>query len=662
MSRPLTDIALESAFWNTYKTLVAERVLPYQWRALNDEVPEIPPSRAITNLRIAAGEAEGQYRGLVFQDSDIAKWIEAVAHSLRERPDAELEARVDEVVALLGRVQQPDGYLNSFYIATEPPENRWNNLRDCHELYCAGHLIEAAVTYADVTGKRDLLDIAIRYADLIEQTFGRGEGQLRGYPGHPEIELALVRLFEATSDRRYLDLAHYFLTERGTAPHYYDLEAEARSRLDAAPQPCEVLNPAHVDGTHLNYGLGYAFQQAHEPFLEQTQAVGHAVRAVYLYAAAVDVAERTGDERLRATADRLWRDVVDSKLYITGGVGSQVPGESFTTPYDLPNETMYCETCASVGLVFWAWRMGRTVADAEFGDVIERALYNGTISGLGLDGESFFYINPLQYSAPMDERQLGWDISRPSNRRQRWFSCPCCPMNLARLIASIEQYVFIAEPTGLRVEQYIGTTARLHHDGTDVDVRLDSGMPWNGDVRVTIETEQPVELTLRLRMPSWAAGAVLAVDDVVLPATTDGEGYLVVHRTWHGRASVVVELAMPVRAVRAHTAVGENAGKVALTRGPIVYCVEEADNGPVLAGLVLDPSAPVDLDPRPDLLGGITSLRARGFRDEPDDDEAPLYTAVAPRRAPVELTAVPYYSWANREQGEMRLWLRSLSN
>lgn len=655
--RPLPDVAITGAFWNTYKELVAEKVLPYQWSALNDQVAGIPPSHAVENLRIAAGEVEGEFAGMVFQDSDVAKWIEATAYSLRERPDPVLEERADELIALLGRVQQPDGYLNSFYIVTEPVENRWNNLRDCHELYCAGHLIEAGVAYAAATGKRRLLDIVVKYADLIDRTFGRGPGQRRGYPGHPEIELALVRLADATGEQRYLDLAHYFLTERGTAPHYFDLEEEARASLAQTPRSFPVINPADVDREHLNYGLGYAFQQAHEPFLEQSSAVGHAVRATYLYAAAADVALRTGDERLRAAVDRLWRDVVDGKLYLTAGIGSQVPGESFTDPYDLPNEGMYCETCASVGLVFWAARMGRVAPRGEYGDIVERAIYNGTISGLGLDGESYFYINPQQYTASMAGRQLGWDISRPDNRRQNWFACSCCPMNLARMISSIDQYVYQADDRRLVVDQYIGSTTSLRIGGVDVEVAQESGLPWAGDVRLRLSPSSPAEFAMWLRVPQWADELTLSVNGVAVEGGDPVDGYRIVTRTWSEGDVVELRLGMPVRTVRASTRVSENRGKVALQRGPVVYCLEECDNGSDLAAIALDTTRPVAAEFRPDLLGGVVALRAEGWREtEPQD--APLYGFDPPRSEPAEVTAIPYYSWANRAAGEMRVWIR----
>lgn len=653
-TRPVVSVSDE--FWSAYRDLVATEVLPYQWSALNDELPDAPPSHAVENLRIAAGEADGEFSGMVFQDSDVAKWIEAACYVLADRPDAELETRVDELVDLLARAQQDDGYLNSFYTVCEPPENRWSNLRDCHELYCAGHLIEAGVAHHEATGKRTLLDVVVRYADLIDRTFGPGPGQRPGYCGHPEVELALVRLADVTGEQRYLDLAAFFVAERGTAPHYFDLEAERRATLPTPPRPFDVINPADVDAQRLNYGLGYAFQQAHAPLVEQDGAVGHAVRATYLYAAATDLAVRRGDTALRQAVERLWDDVVHSKLYVTAGIGSQVPGESFTDPYDLPNETMYCETCATVGLAFWAWRMLGLAPVGEYADVLERALYNGSISGLSLDGRAYFYINTQQYHGAMDGRVLGWDVSRPSNRRSAWFACSCCPTNVARLIGSLDRMVCSAEPGTARVHLYVGGTADLDLGGGTVRLVQDARLPWSGAARVTVAETGDSPWTLALRLPGWSRSTQIRVNGA--PVATDvRDGYAHLERTWTPGDVVDLALDLTPRTLRADPRVVEDVGRVAVQRGPLVYCFEEADNGPGLGAVrVTGRPRPVW---EPDLLGGVVALDVPAERLSTEGwDGGDLYRDdLEPRWEPAQLRAVPYYAWANREPGEMRIWM-----
>lgn len=652
-------VTIDDEFWSRYRSLVASEVLPYQWRALNDELPGLPPSHAVANLRIAAGEAEGDFYGMVFQDSDVAKWIEAACYSLAYHPDPVLAEQVEELVALFARAQQEDGYLNSFYTVAEPPENRWNNLRDCHELYCAGHIIEAAVAHHGLTGRRTFLDVAIRYADLIDATFGPRPGQLRGYPGHPEIELALVRLADTTGESRYLELARYFLLERGTEPHYFDEEAERRRRMDPAPKPFTAINPADVGPDQLNYGVGHAFQQAHRPFLDQEAATGHAVRAMYLYSAATDLCLRGDEPAIRTTVDRLWDDVVNHKMYVTAGIGSQVPGESFTTPYDLPNETMYCETCATVGLVMWSRRMLGLRLDSVYSDVLERALYNGSISGISLDGKAYFYINTLQYNAAMDGRVMGWEISRPSNERQNWFNCSCCPTNLARMIGSLETTVYSASAGLAAVHLYIGSTADLDLGGRRLRLRQHADVIREGRARIEVEAVDGDEaITLALRLPGWSRSTSVTVNGEPVDASGDRDGYRHVHRVWRTGDVVELELDMAVHAVRSNPRVRDNVGRVAWQRGPLVYCFEQCDNGPDLAGLRLPAVDQVEARWEPELLGGVVTLNGRGERLSDEGWSGTLYRSDdEPEWVAQDVRAVPYYAWANRDKGDMQVWM-----
>jgi Uncharacterized protein conserved in bacteria len=439
---PLNKVRIEDSFWSEYIRLVRDVVVPYQWEALNDRVPEAEPSYAIRNLKIAAGDESGEFGGMVFQDSDVSKWLEAVGYLLASGPDPDLEEVADGVVDLIGRAQQPDGYINTYFTLKEP-DNRWTNLAECHELYCAGHLIEAAVAYYSATGKSKILDIACRFADYIDTVFGREPGKLQGYDGHQEIELALVRLYQVTGRPKYLELSQYFLDQRGTKPHFYASEFEKRGGKVHFPQ----LDMAH----------DLSYSQAHLPVREQETAEGHAVRAVYMATAMADVAAKSGDVSLLDACKRLWRNIVSRRMYITGGIGSMEHGESFTFDYDLPNDTVYAETCASIGLIFFAQRMLQIEPVSEYADVLERALYNTVVSGMSRDGTRFFYVNPLEVHPEACGKNHIYDHVKPV--RQGWFSCACCPPNIARLLASLGGYIYSSKDRTLYTHLYIGGQA-----------------------------------------------------------------------------------------------------------------------------------------------------------------------------------------------------------
>ncbi|NLJ26248.1 MAG: glycoside hydrolase family 127 protein, partial [Firmicutes bacterium] len=430
----LPAVKLKDKLWKERFRLVKEEVIPYQWDSLNDRIPGVPPSHAIENFRIAAGESEGEFFGMVFQDSDVAKWLEAVSYVLATEPDAKLEETADDVIELIARAQQEDGYLNTYFTVAEP-EKRWTNLRDWHELYCAGHMMEAAVAYYEATGKRKLLDVMCRFADYIAEVFGPEPDKMQGYPGHPEIELALVRLYHATGKERYLNLSKYFIDQRGQQPHWYEIEAKGR---EEAPR------------RHPHDYLGPAYSQAHLPIRQQTTAEGHSVRALYLFSGVTDVAAETDDKELLEVCRQLWDNVTNHRMYVTGAVGSDHFGERFTFDYDLPNDRAYTETCASIALVFWAHRMLHVDLDGKYTDVLERSLYNGVLSGISLDGKSFFYVNPLEvWPKACSARN---DLRHVKPVRQGWFSCACCPPNVARLLASLPHYVY----------SYTSDTAYVH--------------------------------------------------------------------------------------------------------------------------------------------------------------------------------------------------------
>jgi uncharacterized protein len=568
----------------------------------------------------------------IFWDSDAGKWLEAVGYSLAKHPDKGLEKNADRLIELIAKAQQKDGYLNIFFTAVEP-QNRWKNLRDKHELYCAGHLMEGAVAYYQATGKRKLLDVMCRYADYIGKVFGTAKGQKRGYCGHPEVELALAKLYRATGKEKYLKLTKYFVDERGQKPDYYTIEAEKRGQKSKGP---------------------YAYHQAHQPVREQTDAVGHAVRAMYLYSGMADVAAETNDKTLLDACRRLWRSAVDKRMYVIGSVGSTQRGEAFTFDYDLPNEEAYAETCAAIGLVFWAHRMMQIDESGEYADVMERALYNGVISGISLDGRKFYYANRL---AVHPEAPKYGHCTFPA-ARQEWFGCACCPPNIARLLASLGEYVYGHSANELRVHLFVTSKASVEVAGQQVRVEQKTEYPWDEKVSVTISPKKPAEFAVSVRIPGWCRNAKMKVNGktVNLKAAT-AKGYAKVSRMWQKGDKIELLLPMPVERIEANPKVRQDVGRVALMRGPTVYCFEEVDNGGNLNSLELAarPMLKVANDRKlgvPIIIGRATRTTDAGWGKE-------LYRPAADAiRKQVKVKAVPYFMWANRRVGEMVVWIR----
>ena len=476
--------AIRDAFWSPFRETVRREGIPYQWLALNDRVPGAEPSHWMRNFRAAASGKPGAHGGCVFQDSDGAKWLEGVAYSLRSHPDPALEAIADGAIEAIVAAQQPDGYLDTYYILTGL-DRRWTNLRDNHELYCAGHMIEAAVAYYESTGKRALLDAMLRYVDLIDREIGPRRGQRHGYPGHPEIELALMRLYRLTGDEKHLRLAKYFIDERGQKPLYFEQETRESGN----------------DFPWKDSPFGYQYYQAGKPVRKQTEAEGHAVRAMYLYCGMADVARATGDESLVRACEALWESTVRRRMYVTGAIGSSAYGESFTFDYDLPNDTVYGETCAAIGLVFFARRMLALKPRGEYADVMERALYNGVLSGMQLDGKRFFYVNPLEVNPVACAKDPNKRHVKPE--RQKWFGCACCPPNLIRLLMSLEDYVCSADGNALHVHLYIGGDFTARVGSSDVRLHVETRYPWGGDICLNVELERPASFALALRIPEW---------------------------------------------------------------------------------------------------------------------------------------------------------------
>lgn len=636
---PLKKVKIEDKFWSKYIKLIENIVIPYQWQALNDQVDGAEPSHCIENFKIAAGIAQGSFGGFVFQDTDIAKWLEAVAYMLETHPNDNWEKIADEAIELIEKAQQQNGYLNTYFTIKEP-ESKWTNLRECHELYTAGHLIEAATAYYSATGKRKILDVACRLANHIDAVFGIEPEKLHGYDGHQEIELALIKLFDVTGETRYLNLSKYFIDERGKEPHYFDLESEKRGHTK------------HFDG---NFMYEKTYNQTHLPVREQTEAVGHAVRAVYMYTAMADLANRTDDHELFEACKRLWHNIVSKKLYITGGIGSTSHGEAFTFDYDLPNDTTYSETCASIGLIFFANRMLKIEANSEYADVMERALYNTVLSGMSMDGNSFFYVNPLEVWPEASEKS---PIKKHVKAvRQKWFSCACCPPNVARLLMSLGEYIYTVSESKIYTHLYISGKADFEIEGVRVGLSQESNYPWEGKIKIKVALEEKKHFTLALRIPGWCKEHTLKVnsEEVQIEVVS---GYATIHREWAQDDCIDLELSMPIELMAANPKVRENAGKIAIQRGPLVYCLEEVDNGENLSSFALIKDFEMVSNYEECLLGKIVTIKGKALKTDETGWGMQLYDSCRLQEIPMEIKAIPYCMWGNRIQGEMLCWLR----
>jgi DUF1680 family protein len=627
--RPAAAAAIEGGFWQVRRAVNARAGIPQGPRLLES-------AGNLHDLRLAAGTAEGDFRGdYPFMDSDVYKWLEAASWQLgQSAPDgrdaaeadgerAALAGEVDRIIGLVAAAQQPDGYLNTWFQVTKGGA-RYQDLRWGHELYCAGHLIQAAVAHHRSTGGKELLRVATRFADHIDTVFGPGKA-IESFDGHPEVETALVELYRETGERRYLDLAQYFVDRHGHG----------------------VLG-------------GEAYCQDRVPLRAAENVEGHAVRQLYLLAAAADLACETGEAELRAAGERLWRAMTATKTHLTGGVGAHHDKEDFGDPFELPTERAYCETCAAIASIQWSWRMALLTGEARYGDLIERTLFNGVLSGVSLDGETWLYVNPLQIRD--GHTDLGGDKSA---RRTEWFRCACCPPNVMRLLASLEHYVTSTDGAGLQVHQYASGRYTGDAAGRPVVVSAHTTYPAAGTVTFTVE-ETPGDRpwTLSLRIPHWSAGFAARVAGEPVEDTA-ADGWLRLERVWAPGDEVTLELDLTPRLTSADPRVDAVRGCVAIERGPLVYCLEQVDHpGGGLDDIVIDTSRPLTEQDRPDLLGGVVTVRAAGRRRAAPDSGHwwPYRAARRGGTAPVEdpavpLTAIPYYAWANRQDGSMRVWL-----
>ena len=600
---PLLAVRLHDQFWEPRRQINRTVSLPTQYTHCEE-------TGRFANFRRAAGLIGGEYHGLIFNDSDVYKWLEAATWTLATEDDPELRSRVDQVAALVAAAQDENGYLDTYFTGERASE-RWIDLKWAHELYCAGHLMQAAVAHYRATGNRGLLDVAVRLADHIADTFGPDARP--GACGHPEVEMALVELARETGDKRYLHRAQFFVDQRGQQP--------------------PVIS-------------GQEYAQDHAPFLQQREVVGHAVRALYLYSGAADIYAETGEPALWQTLEALWTDLQQHKIYITGGVGSRHDWEAVGEDYELPNRRAYAETCAAIANVMWNWRMLLISGEARFADAMETALYNGMLSGISLSGDSYFYQNPL--------------ADRGKHRRQDWFLCPCCPSNLSRMLASLPGYCYSTSAEGLWVHLFAASTATvdLEH-GSAVTISQETRYPWDGSVHFELRLPERSTFALFLRIPGWCHDATIRINGEAWSDVVEARTYAQVHRCWRSGDIVDLHLPMPVRVMASHPFVLDNHDRVAITRGPLVYCVEQADHPGVD---VWDIQVPADaawrVEFEPDLLNGVAVLRTTALTptSRPDALYLPAGETSSPCRT-IPLTAIPYYAWANRDPGPMQVWL-----
>lgn len=573
---------------------------------------------------------------------DLGKWIESASYTIALNEDKKLAVKIKKAINCLIKGQKEDGYL---YPNPLMREQVFANLQEYHELYEIGHDIEAAVAYFQATGNTYFLKAMCKTADLLCQVFGRGKGQKRGYDGHPEIELALVKLYNATGNKNYLNLAKFFIEERGRKPYYFAREMKLLRKRELP-----------FFGWYKDE-YSYSHRQVHKPVREQNEPVGHAVCLLYLYSGVADVAAITGDKELFNVCKRIWKNIITRRMYITGGVGSCPERESFTFDYDLPNENAYAETCASIALIFFAHRMLQIEVDSQYSDVMERVLYNAVLSGVGMDGKSFFYANPLAVY-PEALKKLS---PHRAGVRQKWFGCACCPPNIARLLASLGGYIYSTSENTIYVHLYAKGELNINFYGVNVKIIQETDYPWDGKVKLWVETAHPSEFNVAVRIPCWCRNARAMINNkkVDLKSVTK-KGYAYLSKKWRHGDIIKLHFPMPVECVEAHPAVRMNAGRVALQRGPLVYCLEEIDNGKNLADICLVDRNNFKLFKRNDIKGEYIAIKGKAKRRVINYHwKNVLYRFNKSKEETIKFVAIPYHLRAHRKAGEMIVWIRS---
>lgn len=634
----IQEVSIKDKFWSRYIELVHDVVIPYQWELINDHVDGAEKSGCIQNFKIAAGEMEGNFIGMPFQDSDLAKWLEAAAFSLSNRANEKLEKIADEVIDLLEKAQESSGYLDTYFMLVEP-EKRWMNLLEGHELYVAGHFIEAGVAYYKAVGKKKLLDIVCRLADEICRIFGVNEGQLRGYPGHQEVELALVKLYRATGERKYLEKAKYFIDERGKEPYILK---------DLHDQFGRFLFPEFEK-------FDRKYLQTHLPVREQKTAEGHAVRAVYMYSAMADIAYEYQDRELLKICETIFNNIVQKRMYITGSIGSCSIGERFTCDYDLPNDTNYSESCASIGLAMFCQRMFSITGDGKYVDIMENTLYNTIAAGISLTGKEFFYVNPLEvWPESCEKNPIKEHIK---TERQEWFACACCPPNIARTLASLQSYAYHQSEDTIFINLFMSSKGTFKVNGESITMELITEYPFGDTVKIALICPTGVKFSLALHKPEWCDKFSLKIEGEKYPFT-EVRGYIYIDKSWNGHEVIEYQMEMKAKLIAANPKVRADAGKAAIVKGPLVYCLEACDNGENLAAISIKPDVEFVERYDPDLLGGIKTLTFEGRRLKEDGWSDKLYQPWNQKYEEVTLKAIPYCFWNNRGKHEMQVWTR----
>jgi DUF1680 family protein len=600
---PIEEVELKHGFWAKRLEKLREVTIPSQYELLEN-------SGRIYNFRRAAGKEKGDFKGFFFNDSDVYKWVEAVGFLLASGFDEKLHSLVEKIVDDICAAQDEDGYLDTFF-TFEKKDQRWTNLRVMHELYCAGHLIQAAIALHRATGDQKLFSAAVRFANHVLRVFGPGGRP--GTPGHPEIEMAMVELYRETGDPNYLNMAKTFIDNRGKG----------------------------IVGRDVNL-------IDHKPFRELDEIVGHAVRSLYLNCGATDLYMETGDSDIWSVLERLWNNMVKCKMYVTGGVGSRYDGEAFGFNYELPNVQAYAETCASIANFMWNWRMFLASGEAKYVDLMELVLYNGVLASISLDGEEYFYVNPL--------------ASRGNHRRQKWFECACCPPNVARLLASLPGYFYSISEEGIWVNLYDQNDAHIRFKGDVVEIAQTTDYPWDRKVEILLGLKRELAFSINLRIPAWSTRTEVSLNGTRVNGDVKPGSYFRLNRTWSNGDRIEVGFQMEVRKISCNPLVYENMGRIALGRGPLVYCIEGVDNpGFDVWDLIIPEDAVLSVEWAPSLLDSVVVIRGEGYVANSDWGQDCLYRAFSPAKTwKTEFLAIPYYAWANRDPSLMSVWIRSI--
>ncbi len=586
---PFNQVNVHDDFWTPRLKAHADRTIPTCIAQTRDS------TKRISNFEKAAGDMEGKHEGIYYDDSDVYKAMEGIAYSLINNPNPEHEALLDKWIDLIARSQSADGYLNTYYALTKE-EERWTNIMK-HEMYCGGHMIEAAIAHYRATGKRNFLDVAVKFADHLDETFG--PNKRHWVPGHQEIELALVKLFHETNERKYLDLSYWLLEERGKG-HFMDNWNNSKRNAE--------------------------YSQDDVPVTEIKDVKGHAVRAMYQYTGMADVAAEKNLPEYVEALERVWESVVHRNMYVTGGIGSTRKNEGFTHDYDLPNKTAYCETCASIGMVFWNNRMNLLTGNSKYVDVLERSLYNGVLPGVSLEGDLFFYVNPLE--------------SDGDHHRKRWYGTACCPSNIARFIPSIGSYIYLTGEDELIVNLFLGNESEFELKGTKVRLQQETNYPWDGIVKLNVDPSSDLEFKIKLRIPEWCKSYQVYLNDKEISNPDQSNGYVIISKVWGSKDEITLYLDMPVELVSADSRVIENNGKLAVQRGPLVYCIEQTDNPKInFEELKLKENASFSIHNGSEKLSNMKILRTNSNGEN--------------------LSFVPYFAWDNREAGKMKVWINT---